>query len=229
MKNKIIIFILILSVILIVCLALFGFKIGGLQIFSISDLANHNKNVDSKIDELTTLSSSGYTTAASNLDQTINTFRIQKEKYEQLAGFESDDGEELLETQNYDISYLWTTIGKYATKNNINLKMDVKKATGTDLYDLDFTIQGEYTSVSTFVSKIENDSDLNFRIYNFKLTKGKSDKELKGTFTVKDVNIDNKTLTADAGTKTNTNTNTNTNTTQNNTTTSSNTVNNSVQ
>ena len=38
MKNKIIIFILILSVILIVCLALFGFKIGGLQIFSVSDL-----------------------------------------------------------------------------------------------------------------------------------------------------------------------------------------------
>lgn len=226
MKNKIIIFILILSVILIVCLALFGFKIGGLQIFSVSDLANHNKNVDSKIDELTTLSSSGYTTAASNLDQTINNFKIQKEKYEQLAGFESDDGEELLEKQNYDISYLWTTIGKYATKNNINLKMDVKKATGTDLYDLDFTIIGEYTSVSTFVSKIENDSDLNFRIYNFKLVKHKeTGKELKGTFTVKDVNIDNKTLTADAGTKTNTNTNT----TQNNTTTSSNTVNNSVQ
>ena len=110
------------------------------------------------------------------------------------------------------------------TKNNINLKMDVKKATGTDLYDLDFTIIGEYTSVSTFVSKIENDSDLNFRIYNFKLVKKtENGKELKGTFTVKDVNIDNKTLTADAGTKTNTNT------TQNNTTTSSNTVNNSVQ
>ena len=104
--------------------------------------------------------------------------------------------------------------------------MDVKKATGTDLYDLDFTIIGEYTSVSTFVSKIENDSDLNFRIYNFKLVKHKeTGKELNGTFTVKDVNIYNKTLTADAGTKTNTNTNT----TQNNTTTSSNTVNNSVQ
>lgn len=228
MKNKIIFFILILSVILIVCLSLFGLKIGGLQIFSISDLVNHNKNAESKIEELTTLSSSGYTEATSNLDQTINTFKIQKEKYEQLAGFESDDEENLLETQNYDISYLWTTIGKYATKNNIGLKIDVKKAAGTDLYNLDFTIQGVYTSVSKFVSQIENDSDLNFRIYNFKLTKGKSDKELKGTFTVKDVNIDNKTLTADAGTSTNKTTDANT--AQNTTTTSSsNTANNTVQ
>ena len=228
MKNKIIIFILILSIILIVCLALFGLKIGGLQIFSISDLVNYNKDVDTKIDELTTLSSSGYTTATSNLDQTINNFKIQKEKYEQLAGLEEDDDEGILETQNYDISYLWTVLGKYATKTNVNLKMDVKKSTGTDLYDLDFTIQGVYTSVSSFVSKIENDSDLNFRIYNFKLTKGKSDTELKGTFTVKDVNIDNATLTSSAGTSTNTNSS---NTIQNNTVASSNTVdnNNTVQ
>lgn len=194
MKNKIIILTLIISFILIICLSLFGFKIGKIEICSISDIIEKNNNVKAKIEKVTTLASSTYPATVSKLEGTIDEFNIQKQKYEEISELNSDnDG--VYETEKYDIGYLWTTLGKYATKNNIGLALNVKKAAGTDLYDLDFTIQGEYVDISTFITKIENDSNLLFRIYNFKLIPGKSTIDLKATFTVKDVNINGDTLT----------------------------------
>lgn len=194
MKNKIIILTLIISIILVICLALFGLKIGKIEILSISDIIEKNEDVKTKIEKVTILASSSYPSTVSQLEDTIDEFNIQKEKYEEISELNSDnDG--VYETENYDIGYLWTTLGKYATKNNLNLALDVKRSTGTDLYNLDFTVQGEYVDISTFITKIENDSNLLFRIYNFKLIPGKSDLNLKATFTVRDVNIDNETLT----------------------------------
>ena len=72
--------------------------------------------------------------------------------------------------------------------------MDVKKGTGTDLYNLDFSIQGTYAHITTFITTIENDSKLSFRIYNFKLVPGSDNINLKATFTVKDINIDDSSL-----------------------------------
>ena len=193
MKNKIIILTLIISLILIICLSIFGFKIGKFEILSISDIIEKNNNVKSKIEKVTTLASSTYPATVSKVEDTIDEFNIQKQKYEEMSELNSDD-DGVFETEKYDIGYLWTTLGKYASKNNVGLALDVKNATGTDLYDLDFTIQGEYVDISTFITKIENDSNLLFRIYNFKLIPGKSTVDLKATFTVKDVNIDGNTL-----------------------------------
>ena len=118
-----------------------------------------------------------------------------------MAGFESEESQ-WYETEQYDISYLWKQLGRLATKQKINLAIDVKKAAGIDMYDLYFTIQGEYTSVSSYIKKIEDDSTLMFRIYNFKLVPGASDIQLKCTFAVKDVRIDPRTLVKGAGTQT---------------------------
>ena len=38
-------------------------------------------------------------------------------------------------------------------------------------YDLSFTVYGEYISILDFVSDIENDSELGFKIENFKMLK----------------------------------------------------------
>ena len=102
--------------------------------------------------------SSDYPEQISNLEGTINDLNVQKQKYEQLSGFSSPEEGSIYETEKFDISYLWTTIGEYASKEGITLAMDVKRGTGTDLYNLDFTVQGTYTHLSTFITTIENDS-----------------------------------------------------------------------
>lgn len=193
MKNKLIFIILLISFVLVICLAVFGFKVGNFEIPSISKMIAKNENINTNIETVTRLTSSDYPNAVTKLETTIDTLKIQKEKYEQISGFEADD-KQLLETEKYDIGYLWTTLGEYATKNNVNLAMDVKRSTGTDLYNLYFTVQGEYVEISDFITKIENDSNLSFRIYNFKLVPGSSNVKLKATFTVKDVNIDGGSL-----------------------------------
>lgn len=193
MREKIIMLTLLISIILVILLAVFGLKIGNLEILSISQMINKNKDVNNEIDIVSQITSEEYPEAIKQLEETGEALKVQKEKYEQLSGFASEE-DQIYETEKYDIGYLWTVLGKYATKNNVSLVMDIKKATGTDLYDLYFTIQGEYVDISQFITLIENDSELSFRIYNFKLVPGASDINLKATFTVKDINIDDSSL-----------------------------------
>ena len=67
--------------------------------------------------------------------------------------------------------------------------MDVKKSTSVKetLYDLNFSVSGGYANISQFISDIENNSDLNFRIYNFKMNG--NGEEVLANFTIKNVNI----------------------------------------
>lgn len=193
MRNKIIILSLIISLIIIASLALFGLKVGSIEVPSIEDIISNNKTIEQKIQKVTELASTTYPSKVSKLEDTIDEFNIQKQKYEEISEFNSDE-DNIYETEKYDIGYLWTTLGKLANKNDIGLALNVKKAAGTGMYDLDFAIQGEYVNVSSFITKLENHSDLSFRIYNFKLVPGRSTIDLTATFTVKDVNIDEKTL-----------------------------------
>ena len=201
MKNKITIIILILSIVLLLIFTILGFGIGKFEILSVSKTVEKNKNVNTQIDKQSNLTSTTYPEAVGKLETTIENLKLEKEKYEQVSGFESGESQ-WYETEQYDISYLWKQLGRLATKQKINLAIDVKKAAGNDLYDLYFTIQGEYTNVSSYIKKIEDDSTLMFRIYNFKLVPGMSDIQLKCTFVVKDVRIDPKTLIKGTGTQT---------------------------
>lgn len=188
MKSKIVMIIMVLSIILVACLAIFGLKIGNFKILSVSQMIDLNNEINSKIDKATKLASEDYPATVSKLETTTDTLKVQKEKYEQIAGFADEDDKSAYETEKYDIGYLWTTLGKLATKCKIGLTMDVKKSSGTEMYDLNFAVTGEYTDISTFITKLENSSNLSFRIYDFQMVSGKA------TFTVKDVRIDESTL-----------------------------------
>ena len=119
------------------------------------------------------------------------------------------------------------------------MKMDVKKGSAQDIYDLQFTATGSYISITDFISAIENDSSLGFKIEEFKLVPSSSGSDLQATFVCKDIAIkdvsqsavttttDNK-LQADEKTNELNNTNSTSNTTNgtaNNSTNSANTTN----
>ncbi len=203
MKNKITIIILIVSIVLLLIFSTLGFNLGKIGIPSISKIIERNKNVNTEIDKQSNLTLTTYPKTVETLETTIQNLKLEKEKYEQISGLEGDESQ-WYETEQYDISYLWKQLGRLATKQKINLAIDVKKAAsgGVDLYDLHFTIQGEYTQVSSYIKKIEDDSTLMFRIYNFELVPGASEIQLKCTFTVKDVRIDPKTLIKGTGAQT---------------------------
>lgn len=193
MRNKVTTLIILVSIALLLIATLRGIE--KLQILSIAQLQEKNSELNDKINDASTLTSIDYPDNIETLEETYDKYEIQKQKYEELAGFTGEDGENVYESKQYDIGYLWRVFGKYATSRNLNIGMDVQKnSSGNDnYYDLNFTVSGQYVNISQFITDIENNSDLYFRIYNFKMTG--SGETVTATFTVRDVNIDPSTIT----------------------------------
>lgn len=189
MRNRITMILLLVFILLLVYTSVIGIKIGNFQILSISQMIEKNKILNEKITVASNLSSVDFPENVKTLEDTYTKHKIQKQKYEELVGFTEDEDNKIYETKQYDIDYLWRTFGKYATTRNLKIGMDVKKSTSVKetLYDLNFSVAGGYANISQFISDIENNSDLNFRIYNFKMNG--NGEEVLASFTIKNVNI----------------------------------------
>lgn len=190
-KVKTIIFIVLLAVLIMTIFV--GIKF--LDIPSISEMNLKNQELNSKIEIASKLTAIDYPNESKKLENSFENFSVQKAKYEELSAFSGKKDKGIYETKQYDISYLWKTVGKYANKYNLTISMNVKKTTGENLYDLNFAVSGSYVNTSEFIAAIENDSQLYFRVYNFRMTG--SSETVGTTFIVRDVNIDPSTITAE--------------------------------
>ena len=193
MRNNITLLIILVSVIVLAYVGTEGIKIGEVEVLSISQLIEKNKQLDEKITEASRLTTTNYPDNVQTLEETYERYEIQKQKYEELAGVTNKNNEEIYETKQYDIGYLWRVLGNYATKRRVNLGIQVQKnSNGTSSYNINFTVNGKYVNISQFITDIENDSDLYFRIYNFKMS-GEGEL-ITSTFTVRNVNLDASTI-----------------------------------
>ena len=141
-------------------------------------------------------------------------------------------------------------MGNYATSEGVVIRIDVVNGSASEVYNLKFTATGSYISITDFISDIENDSTLGFKIEEFKILPASSGENLQATFVCKDISIkdvsavsniyteqeiieddtENTTNTTNSTTNNTTNNTTNStkNTTVNNTTTKSNTTTNTT-
>lgn len=212
-----------------------GVNIGGFQAYGITSLKQENENIDTKISEASKLTSTDYPSKLSELNKNGKTLLSKKEEYTDLTTYSTPDQVEAAnELDEYEVEYLWATIGNYATKEGIKIKMDISvaanggtSADGRKMYDLNFTAEGSYIGIALFLADIQDDSFLEFKIENFAMT---GEETLKATFIVKDIPIKIENITAQTTTDTETtNANNNTdNTTTNNTKTNSNTTTNTT-
>ena len=223
-----------------------GINLFGLDILSIGQIKEKNDNLDTKIGQATTIASTDYPKVLSEMEINLKKLEEEKKNYEDMVTISTDDQVQLAnQYQKYEVEYLWTIIGNHATKEGVVIKIDIVAASGDNNYNLNFTVTGSYIGITEFISDIENDSALGFKIENFSLKPGSSTQDLRATFTCKDITIkdieksavkENKTEgnSQDTSTQNNStqtdntntnessqNTNTTTNTTTNNTTDSS--------
>lgn len=189
MKNRMILIIILVSIILIAFMMLHGIKIGKFEILSISQIKEKNDMLDKRIDAASELTSVDFPKNVETLEKNFEDYTIEKEKYEELTGDNGNDVEKIYETKQYDISYLWRVLGKYAESRGLTLGIDVQSSNG--MYDFKFNVSGKYTNIIQFITDIENDSDLYFRIYNFKMSGSST---VTATFTVKNININPDTI-----------------------------------
>lgn len=199
---------ILLTVVIIICMVK-GLTVGSFRILSISNIKQESLNLDNEVDELNNLKNVTYKKKIDDLQTATKDLTTAKQKYLDLASVSSD--EEIQEAnleQTYAMEFLWNKVGSCATKEGVTLKWDVSSTGVNNKYTLNFTTTGSYVGVISYIYALENDSDLAFRIENFKMTA--SGENVTATFTVNNVAIKAETISSASSNNTNEQANTNT-------------------
>ena len=174
----------ILTILLIVMAVLVitkGLTIGNFKILSVKQIIEGNDKLTAEISETEKLIRSNYPTELETLDSTVSSLLAAKEEYQDLADVSTkSEINKATTVETYTVEFLWTRLGRHATAEGVYLSY-----TPTN-NSIKFTVSGDYIPILSFVSAIENDSKLGFRIENFKLIPGGNN--LQATFETRNIN-----------------------------------------
>ena len=166
-------------IVLIILVAVCGLIIFGQQEFitdkfeTINELKSADSELEQKVLALDKAISSDMPAKKKLLSSTIQQYETTKTEYESvLAQYSMYSSAEVLEQELgkdvYDVGFLWTIVGNYATEEGINLNFDVTPnktsplaySNNSDDYvvcDLKFSITGPYINLTDFIYDIEDD------------------------------------------------------------------------
>lgn len=189
--RKILISILVILLLVLAYFTIFqGIALGNFKILNVEKIIELNNTLNLGIEEANSKIKNDLKNKQKELSENVEVLSNNKEEYYKLANVSTENEIDEANTQEiYNSEYLWIKIGRHARKEKVIPKMDVKTSTTGDstLKDLAITAEGSYYGIIDFVSDLENDSDLNFRIENFKLIPSGDD--LLATFNVSGLKI----------------------------------------
>ena len=196
MRKILIIIILLLLIFLGVVIVKDGLEIGFLNFLSVKQIDEQSQALKTKIEEVNTLIDVEYPKKISDLKKASNNMQTAKEEYLRYTNLSSD--EQILnamQKKSYKIEFLWAKIGNHARKEGINLQFEIVSSSNgaNNANDINFTVEGSYIAIINFIYAIENDTDLNFRIENFKLLPSQNE-ILQGTFKVRSITVEGNSL-----------------------------------
>ena len=234
MKKLLILILIALLLALSVFIVMQGVQIGNVTVLGIRGIQDKSEALDEKIQEAGKLAEKDYQQAVTDVNENAKKLEEEKKNYEDMTTVSSDsEVQNANQLEEYEIETLWVRLGNHATTQGVEMQMDVlpssSGAKGT--YNLRFTATGSYISITDFISSIENDSTLGFKIEEFKMVPSGS--ALQGSFVCKDIAIKEVSSTtpdtSNADTNSTNNTTNGTNTNSTNSTNSANTTNNTAE
>ena len=170
-----------------------GIEIGPIKILGISDIKKENNKLDDKVKQATRLTSTDYQKKLDDLNDAIKQLENQKSNYEDRVDVSTDSQVEAAnQTYNNTIDFLFVRIENHAKSEGVTMKMEVtRSSTGVNnVYNLNFTATGSYTGIEEFITGIEDDSKLGFKIEDFSMVaSSESGDQLEATFVCKDITI----------------------------------------
>lgn len=178
-----------------------GLSNGNFGIESFVELQQKTLELNKEVNNLQSKNTSEYKAKKQALLEATSHYKEQKAEYEKIANTLQSVGDTKdYEFDLYDIDFLWTIIGNYATEEGIVLQFDVSKVLNESpfsnadyiLCNLNFTVSGEYGSIVNFIYNLEDDERLGFEIHNFAMKK--TEENIQSTFVVKSIPINNKNL-----------------------------------
>ena len=198
-KYILIILVLLLSIISLL-IVVFGYRIAKFEVLGYKEIGAKTTQEKDLVEELEQKNSKDFVTKTKALEKATEDYRVAKSEYERLVS-EGQITNKTIDSSIglYNMDFLWTKIGNFATEKNVTLQLNVaKSSTSTSISseyimcDLKFTVSGGYIDITDFIYSLENDDSLGFEISEFAMEKG--GENLQATFTVKNVPINSKTL-----------------------------------
>ena len=191
---------LLISIIILLMLILTGFTIvkgidiGPLKVLGILEIKDENDKLDDKVKQATKLTSTDYQKKIDDLNTAIKQLETQKNSYEDMVNVSTDSQVEAAnQTYNNTIDFLFVRIENHAKSEGVTMKMEVtRSSTGVNnVYNLNFTATGSYTGIEEFITGIEDDSKLGFKIEDFSMTatSGSNGEQVEATFVCKNIII----------------------------------------
>lgn len=171
MRRLVLYLIVFLLLILAVMIVFKGVELGPISISSYATIVDANAELEEEIEDAVEQKDVKYAEALRTQQQAYKTLMSEKESYQQLLDLGVDEnGIPLSKIQEYEIEKIWITLGNYADKQGVDLKMDITVNNSVaKTYDLNFTVVGEYIQIADFLYDIQRDNTLVFKIENFKL------------------------------------------------------------
>lgn len=173
------------------------------KIASVKQLEQKSKELNQAVASLELKTNATYDKKKEELEAVIKNYNSAKTEYDELVP-DVDLVSQVGSKDTYDVSFLWTIIGNYATEEGVLIKMDIGKNTTSAsslqnsstsefiVCDLKFVATGKYINLASFIQNLEDDDRLGFEINNFDMQK--SGEDLQVTLTVKEVKVNSKDL-----------------------------------
>lgn len=149
-----------------------GVEIGGFEVLGIKSIKEKSGELDEKIKLAGSLTAVDFKNEEGKVIENTKKLEAQKRQYEDMTIVSSDGQiQAASQIEKYQVEKLWVQLGIHAKKNKVDIKIDVlKDATNSkDSYNLAFTVSGPYVNIQDFISDIEDDSLLGFKIEEFKM------------------------------------------------------------
>lgn len=165
--KKTIMFVLIVILLVIAYFLIFqSLSIGNFTIQSIEGIKKLDEDLNSEITIATEKTAKTYPSEVQNLNVASKNLVMAKKEYEKI----NKSGElGVIQVKTYKIEYLWTKLGNYAKNRNVKATFDLNKTNTDNLYDINFTLKGDYEDIVNYLSDIENDDSFSFKITEFQL------------------------------------------------------------
>lgn len=193
MKKLLLGIITILVMALIIVTAINGLQIGKFKILGIKEIKTKDAELDTTIQKATKLASTDYQKKIDDLNNTIKKLETERTSYEDMVNV-STESEVEAANQSYDnmIEFLLVRIENHAKSEGVTMKMDVTKSSSgaENVYNLNFTVTGTYVGIEEFITDVEDDSKLGYKIEDFKMiASSENGNTVQATFVCKNISI----------------------------------------
>ena len=197
MKKLFISIVIALMCILTVFTVIRGIHVGGFIILGLNEIKAEDEKLEKKVTQATKLASTDYPNELANIKKDMKDMQAEKEQYEDMVAVSTESEiSSVVQKQNYSIDKLWTKIGSLATDEGLDAKFALTNGTlkaasdeNFDYYTIEFEVTGSYVGVSLYISDLEDDSELGFRIEDFNMVPVEDGSIVTATFKTKDIAI----------------------------------------